>query len=243
MKQKHIILLSILVIDIVIFSLYIFFSSPLNYVQGGLLLITAIILLFLGSDYVRKINYMKITTMMLSSKEFRFQSEGKSKFTDYLVQERDLYGNEKIIENFYKNFFTYRLLVTPEKEILCFLNKILTSDLYNNCLQVRTALNQAIVTIGFEKYAHPCALAIFETNQDGYKYMSVVELIEQAFSSTDNNELLTKLRNGINYQVDICTYLLSEEEKEIINKFKLPSYEEKSENNVTEKFPVLIAAD
>lgn len=55
MKQSHIIFLSILVIDIVIFFFSIFLSSPPSYLHGALLLVIAVIFLFLGKDYLAKI--------------------------------------------------------------------------------------------------------------------------------------------------------------------------------------------
>lgn len=84
-------------------------------------------------------------------------------------------GNEQVIQNFYKNYFIYQLLATSEKDILCFLNTIVTSDLYKNCLQVRNGLNQAIVNVGFEKYIDPCASTIAEASENGYRYISIIE--------------------------------------------------------------------
>lgn len=242
MKPKHIFWIFVIAVDILIFSISIFTISPINYFHFSLLLVIIVVLLFLGKEYATKMNQKKIIDTMFASNEFLFQTHGQSAFTDYLVQQNSLLGNEKVIQTFYKNYFLFKLQETSEKEILSYLNKVVTSLLYNRSVEVRNGLNQAIVNSGAEKYAHPCAAVIAEANEEGYKYRHIVEIIELAFSLADNNEALKKLGKGINDQVDIYTYLFSDQEKELIDKFKIYLFEEKSKTN-EEKSMALVAAD
>lgn len=164
---------------------------------------------------------MKVIDLMLSSPEYLFQISEKSEFEKWLVKGKRLFGNEKIIQIFFRNYFQYRLYTTPEKGILIFLNNVARSDLYNQSTEVQIGLNLAISSVEPEKFMNPCAEAIITASEDEYKFMAIVDLIEMAFDLCDNKEQINKFRQGVNHKIDIYTTYFPDCHKEIINKFKM----------------------
>lgn len=161
--------------------------------------------------------------MMLVSPETKFHQLSKqSDLYNYVVQRKDLYGLEEELKCHYKNYFQYALSIVPPNEILSYIRTVSRSLLHAQSPEVREALEIAIASFPSEKYISICGEAISKADEGGYEYKPEVKQIEMVFTFRNrDSKILEELRSGVNQKVDIFTYLFSEEEKNIVNKFKM----------------------
>lgn len=205
---------------LVILFIDIFTTAPVNLLHLFILIIVVAILSSLYHTCILKMNKIMKIERTLSYNEYIFGSTSQGQFEDYLLRNQNLLDNEKLIQTLFRNYFTYHLLVSSEDTILCFINKLAASDIYNKCEGMKTILNEAIVSVGFQKFITPCANAIEKAKPDGYAKKEIVEIIEKAFE-IENIEQLDRLRVCVNSMVDNYIYLYPENKKKIINGFKM----------------------
>ena len=224
MKLAHVLFVLVAGVVIVISFIDTLKSFPVNF-HFFLVIISAFLLFLYCSSILKMYKMQKIETT-LSHNENIFGATDQSEFTSFLLWNQDLLDNEKIVQVLFRDYFTKHLLKCSEKNILCSINKLATSKLYNNCEALRTSLNEAIVIVGYKKFTDPCAEAIANSKVDWYPYMAIVELIEDAFKIVDTKQLYD-LRADVNNMVDSYIYLFTQDEKDIINQNKM-----KTENQI-----------
>lgn len=220
MKLIQSLLVLVVAALLVILFIDILNTTPVNLLHLFIVIIVIAILCSLYHKYILKMNKIQKIEMTLSYNEYIFSSTSQGQFEDYILRNQDLLDNEKLIQTLFRNYFTYHLLVSSEDKILCYINKLAASDVYNKCDGMKTILNEAIVCAGFQKFITPCANAIEKANPDGYAKKEIVEIIEKAFE-IENIEQLDRLRVCVNSMVDSYIYLYPESKKKIINRFKM----------------------
>ncbi len=220
MKLIQSLLVLVVAALLVILFIDILNTTPVNLLHLFIVIIVIAILCSLYHKYILKMNKIQKIERTLSYNEYIFGSTSQGQFEDYILRNQDLLDNEKLIQTLFRNYFIYHLLVSSENKILCYINKLVTSDVYNKSERMKIILNEAIVCAGFQKFITPCANAIEKANPDGYAKKEIVEIIEKAFE-IENIEQLDRLRVCVNSMVDSYIYLYPESKKKIINRFKM----------------------